>query len=342
MKKHIYLFCLSILILSCTSDNYFIPEDPTLPETDELVTLSFGCGGELINIVNSPMTKGGGSSDDLYLFAFWEHKGGDESQSINWVEYGYIFTDNPSSCIMSFRKNKKYTCDALCIPNGKKLIEHNGNHYGYPFNTPYHEPPVLNKVAYGYHDFMAGFNGCATPKGGNINDLPYNERNSHSFNSIERYFGFKKFMAESDSKIDINLYRMMYSISLNITNFTEGKIILMNKFEISPKDVPFNRVIEMGAPFYMGRIFDEYYGVTNGDFDGCIENYKYDSDFNFQIKYNDKKGNQTMLTDKVIELKRLTNYDISFDLQQVLASDNMGIETNLKNEDITDSGSISL
>lgn len=339
MKKYIYLFCLAILMLSCTSDNYFISEDPTPPETDELVTLSFGCGGELINVVSSPMTKAG-SSNDLYLFAFWEHKGGDENWDTNWQEYGYIFTDNPDACQMSFRKNKKYTCDALCIPNGKNLIAENNGVYGYPFNMPYQEAPTLNKVFYGTYDFSAGFMGCTTPKGSSINALPGNSEYSNQYNSINKYFGFKKFEAKNESKIDINLYRMMYSITLNITNFNSGKIIIWNKIEIKPGEIPFTHVTEMDyLPYYLGRV-PNYTDVT--DYEDFIKSYCCESSSPLKIKYVDKNGNETVLFNKDVERKRLTNYDISFDLEQILASDNMGIETNLKNEDITNSGSILL
>ena len=201
MKKYIYLFCLAILMLSCTSDNYFISEDPTPPETDELVTLSFGCGGELINVVSSPMTKAG-SSNDLYLFVFFEYRGGE-----NWLDYGYIFTDNPSSCQMSFRKNKEYLCNAICVPNGKNLIAYENGIWGYPFKPMPHceEIPVLNKVSYGTTCFDICYS-STTPKGTSV----YSYANENKFNSIDKYFGFKSFTAESDASISINLYRMMF------------------------------------------------------------------------------------------------------------------------------------
>lgn len=340
MKKYIYLFCLSILMLSCTSDNYFIPEDPTPPKTDELVTLSFGCGGELINVVSSPMTKAT-ASNDLYLFAFWEHKGGDENWDTNWQEYGYIFTDNPDACQMSFRKNKKYTCDALCIPNGKNLIAEDNGVYGYPFNMPYQEAPKLNKVFYGTHDFSAGFMGCTTPKGSSINALPGNSEYSNQYNSINKYFGFKKFEAESDANIDINLFRMMYSITLNVTNFTKGKIKYYEKYEIKPSDkIPHTQVLEMDyLPYYFGRI-QNYADVT--DYDNFIKDYCCENWAPLKIIYIDENDNETILFNKNLERKRLTNYDISFDLEQVLASDNMGINTTMQQEDITETESISL
>lgn len=332
MRKYIYLFCLTILVLSCTSDNYFISEDPTPPETDELVALSFGCGGELVNVVSSPMTKAG-SSDDLYLFMFWENN---PEVSQNWTNYGYIFTDNPATCRMSFRKNKTYICNALCVPEGKKVIESCGNHYGYPFNTPYDGFLELNKTYYGQLDLHFSYPGIATPKGCSINALPFNYDKSNEWNSIEQYFGIKKFIAENDAKIDINLYRMMYSITLNITNFTEGKITIFDKYEIKPKDIPYTKIFELSQ---MSN--DIGIQIDAEDYDEFLNNYSYDF-YDLNLKYIDKKGNTTLLYKGGFNIKRLTNYDISFDLEQILANDNMGIETNLQNEDITDSGSISL
>lgn len=338
MNKHL-LKLLSLFLVcafaSC-SDAEMITDSEE--QNEELVTITFSCGGELINVVSSSMTKTG-SSNDLYLFAFWEHKGGDENNDVNWQEYGYIFTDNPGSCQMSFRKNKKYTCDALCIPNGKNLIAEDNGVYGYPFNSPYQGAPVLNKAFYGYHDFMAGFSTITTPKGCSMTALPWNDNYSNQYNSIDKYFGFKKFEAESDANIDINLYRMMYSITLNVTNFTKGKILLYDKIEIKPNEVPFTCILETGTPFYLGRV-QNYADIT--DYDDFIQNYCKDDGDDLKIKYVDKDGNETLLYNNAMEAKRLTNYDISFDLEQVLASDNMGINANLRYEDITNNVPLSL
>jgi len=335
MNNHllkIMSLCLVCVFTSC-SDAEMITNSEE--QNEELVTITFSCGGELVNVVSSPMTKAG-SSDDLYLFVFFEYKGGDKRYVESWLDYGYIFTDNPSSCQMSFRKNKEYLCNAICVPNGKNLIAYENGTWGFPFKPMPHceEIPVLNKVSYGTTCFDICY-GSTTPKGTSV----YSYASENKFNSIDKYFGFKSFTAESDASININLYRMMFSISLNITNFTEGKIKLFEKHYIEPKDIPSSTVMELEPPIYLGRGFD-YSDVS--DYDSLLQCYS-TIYYNFDIiDYIDKNGNTYQILKKDLEIKRITNYEISFDLEQVLASDNMGINANLQNEDITNNEQIPL
>ncbi|MBR4842873.1 MAG: hypothetical protein IK006_07260, partial [Bacteroidaceae bacterium] len=236
MKKSVYLICMAILGVSCTSDNY-VPEENNVSD-EEYVTMSFGYSGELVNVTTSSMTKvtKSGSSDDLFLFTLYEVNG----ENTNEHTYGYLVSDDPESCSMSFLKNRTYICQALCIPNGKTLIakKPNGN-YDYPFVEmgPYAGRSYkLNEPFYGDFAFDQGFLGFCMPS--DLNEEIGNEIQwyDYYYNPVDIYYGAMFFNPEKNTNIVIDFYRMMFSVSLNITNFQSGKIRLLNKYEIHPSD----------------------------------------------------------------------------------------------------------
>ena len=315
MKKFFYLFSLVLLCLSC-SDN-----DSRVQPIPEMVELSFSCSGELVDVVETAMTKAN-TSDDLYLFEFYYW---DEHYA--WLPYGIFFTDNPSAYTVSFLKNKRYACSAICIPNGKNLIAHNGDSYGLPFTNYYNNdnpfPKLNDKVYYGTAGAVFGLDeGLTTPANCNYSILPHDNSNTNLFNSIDKYFGSKVFTAEENVCLEINMFRMMFSISLTVDNFTEGKIVVLDKYILSPNDIPFDKVMELPyMPNATGR---------RGFTDDEIKNFA--PGYTLNIKYVDEDGKTFEILNKTMDIKRLTKYEISFDLNNVLDSYKVGFDTNLQEE----------
>lgn len=319
MKRLIFYLMALFICVSC-SESVFESQP-----TAEMVDISFSCGGELVNVTESPMTKATTCSNDLYVFEFyyWD-------DYYNWLPYACFFTDNPSNYSVSFVKNQKYACSAVCVPNGKNLIAHSGINYGFPFtnywdNQPF--PKFNDKTSYGTAGVSFGVSaGLTTPKGKPHNVKPYDDECTNQWNNIDKYFGSASFIAENDTKISINMFRMMFAIKLSVENFTEGKIVLLDKYYLAPRDLPFDKVIEMEClPNASGR---------RGFTDDEVKSFAPGSTLN--IKYIDKSGAEFTIFNKTIDIQRLTKYDISFDLKEVLEKDKMGIETSFQTEAISD------
>lgn len=226
MRKSILLIAFLALTMACTQNK---PTD-TPQEVEEYVEICFT--PRSVDIEVSPLLSTRGSSDDLYglqIEPVTSNKIGIGSTPVVcWV------TDDLSKSSISLLKNSTYLCALVYVPNGKNLIYKDGDKYGNPFFSLTKSSPTYDFIHYSpNYDINFAKNGASRAK-----DKTDYKHQMNAWNQIDIYHGMALITTTTAEDIQIDLYRMMFGLEINATNFNKGKIVVYSGVAAAGQGAP--------------------------------------------------------------------------------------------------------
>ena len=314
MKKLILIlaiFGLLPLLHSCEKN---IPAD----QPEEYVELGLRLKGVEISI--DSITKGA-SSNDIYCV---EVQKDDEGET-----YAIWVTDDITSQKFKLLKGHKYRFYVMYLPDGKNII-HGDDFAPFLSGMPWICPGLKDGICYGsqYGNPGAG-SGAVRKKGDPESGMP---AAGYFLNDVERYHGYAQVdEAVTNITLDVNLYRQMFALEIQMKNFTEGEIRISsditggvsyvnNIYNITPSDSVFCKTLELPGMPWVGANSEE-----------AVKNYE--SEISFIVDYIAPDGESMTILHYRDYHKRMTKIKIQFDMKEILANVESGITPNVIPED---------
>lgn len=283
----------------------------------------------------SPMTK---SAQVSGLYGVQIRPYGKEY--INNEIHACWLTDNLSSQSFKLKKGTTYYVSVVFVPNGQEVLESNEGIYGPPFmglgSGDYPSPVLGHDIYYGgAANINFASNGTAQRKG---HSSWYQQSNLLS--DVDIYYGGTKITAQKDVNLDINLYRCMFGLQIEVSNLTEGKVhvyeceftnntyaaVRQNNgivYTLTPQESSMDKALEM-----------VYMPFSQAD-EETVKNAESPLIINIDYEYPD--GSVVTLFNKKAIVKRMVKYSFSFDLNEVLETVTGGMGATIQDEDWQDS-----
>ena len=308
---------------SCAGEK--VPDDPALSDDMVSVTLS----ASSFEFITSPMTKSDPVSG-LYGVQIQPRVTG------NTVVHACWLTDNLSSQSFKLKKGTRYTISVVFVPNGQEVLESENGVYGPPFmngsGKNYPSPQLGHDIYYGgtANISSAGW-GTAQKKG---HESWYEQ--SNLLNDVDIYYGGTEIVADKDIDLDINLYRCMFGLQIEVSNLSEGKIHIYENektndtyaavrknngivYTLTPEESSMDKALELvSMPFH--QITDETFMT-------------HESQLSINIDYEYPDGSVITLFKKRAWVKRMVKYSFSFDLNEVLETVAGKVDVTIQDED---------
>ena len=255
--------------------------------------------------------------------------------------------DNLNDAKLKIVKNKKYGVEIVFVPNGKDVIRKTSETtYGNPFlHLGPNKSPEFGKYTYGgIADMNFASYGASQAK---------NKDNcmvqANFGNSIDIYYGGSIVQTDKDTEIDINLYRQMFNLAVEVENLKEGKVactIGVGYAEASSyngyvytcdKDNPnLDVVLELPSMPWNSGFGYSAYTIENDGSPVTLkaysdDYYKYWRTFgkSLQIVYINTENEVFKLIDEQLNFKRMTKYKVTFNLADYIDSVTGTIKTNI-------------
>ena len=245
-------------------------------------------------------------------------------------------TDDLSSQSFKLKKGTTYIISVVFVPGGQEILESEEGVYGAPFmngSGPDFPSPVLGKdICYGGSaNINSASLGVAQKKGKNSW-----YRQSNLLNDVDIYYGGAKITAESDVSLDIDLFRCMFGLQIEVSNLKEGKIHI---YECEYTNSTYGKVLENDGTYYTltpeESSMDMALEMVHMPF-GMYEEesyINYQSPLHINIDYEYPDGSVVTLFKKSAEVMRMVKYSFSFDLEEVLETVSGGMNVTLRDED---------
>lgn len=312
MKRFVAFIALIAFFISCEkrSSN----QDNTID--DEYVNISFAPVD--VEVSESPLcSTRSGNNDDLYGLQILTDSGAPE---VTWV------TDDLSKSSVFLKKNRKYFCCLIYIPNGKNIIYQYGDSYGPPFHTIGSElSPKFDVIHYGagYAMLMARYGGSQTK------DKNNNMIQTNFWNQVDIYYGIKEIDTTKDEEVQVDLYRMMFGLTINTTNFTKGKLVVYScsanqSYQATVDNDGYIYTLTPTTPNLDVQLelvrmpFELYYGPASA-YQNLISQLKtWKCDDTIAIDYINDTGRLTTLVKKSLKTERMKRYTIDIDVEELL------------------------
>ena len=296
--------------------------------------IEIGLNVKVPEVTESPMAKSS-SSNDLYGVEIYEAYNFDSSDFMSkYTEVRVHASGVFSSLDESIRliKNKTYFINILYIPNGKNLIQKEGNGYGMPFG---HLGPD-NAPVYGEYKYGGGYSmnmayaGISQVKGQTDYRIQANMGNE-----VDIYYGGTTVISDVDTDITIDLYRQMCNVVVDVQNLTKGKVHLTagisyqdakeakgHIYTATSETSTIDKIIELQSMPWMGGIGGEN-GFTPYSSE-YYENWYYEAGEFLKLYYEYDNGDIIHLFDipgkanEMMKVKRMTKYSFSFDINDYI------------------------
>lgn len=247
-------------------------------------------------------------------------------------------TDNPSSQSFRLKKGTSYKIHVVYVPNGQDVLESNEGIYGPPFmnrlGKNYPSPVLGHDIYYGGSvNIGSAGTGIAQKKG---HSSWYEQ--SNLLNDVDIYYGGTQITAQKDLSLDINLYRCMFGLQIEVSNLKEGKVHIYESeytnndyaavrrndgivYTLTPEESSMDKALEMvSMPF----------NQVNETDDNIIN---YESPIKINIDYEYPDGSVITLFVKKANVKRMVKYSFAFDLAEVLDTVTGGMGVTIQDEE---------
>lgn len=233
-----------------------------------------------------------------------------------WKEsYACGVFDDLDKLVFKFVKGNRYLIQMTYFPNAKDIVyNYPDGTYGSPFSKLYAltsykvNEPVYSVGPDGgsaYGDMGPGLSvmdGCYQPTADRATQ-------SFSIGTTPRYSGeIEEIMIEEGTQITVPLYLCMMGITLDVDNFTEGKLTMnwaktyMPDWVVTPDD---SHSIQYQIPYnYLYKADGTHY------YDG------FDVGEKIQLFYTNAKGEKYLLATKFLPYKMGVNYVFKFSLSE--------------------------
>lgn len=339
----ICLICSSILLFSCGGSSLVDPDLPDTPEINaDTVEVSVKSA---IHIDSEPLSTRS-STNDLYAIQVWQKVPTTNDIGYSWTEYftyAHGYFDDLSKAVIKLAKRYNYGITIAYIPNGKNLLhQYPDGVYGVPCYNAWGRNGALNELVYGDGFELVNI-GCGASQAKGIDDYMIQ---SNGWSPIERYQGVVvDFNPNTESTINIKLYRMMIGFKLDISDFNEGVVTIRSAhghkyhaYSDGNGRGTLDIIIETETMPTASNI-DHYY--TNQWYgEGDLEYYTnlmlHNGTTQVHISYLNKKGETIDLyRNMYFEYTRNTKYKLSFSLSDAIRNGGISAEV-VKDEEMTE------
>lgn len=312
------------------------PSEPPAPESNIHPDSVIVGVNPIIHIDSEPLSTRV-SNNDLYAVQVWQKIPTTNDVDFSWTEfsiYAHGYFDDLSKAVIKLAKRYNYGFTIAYIPNGKELLhQYPDGVYGAPCYNSYGKNGALNEFVYGDEFQLAHIeSGAAQVKG--IEDWKIQ---SNGWSPIERYQGVVvDFNPNTESTVNIKLYRMMIGFKLDISDFHTGIVTIRgvhgHKYHAYPDgngNGTLDIIIETETMPTASNINHYYENQWHGE--GDIEYYTnlilHNGTTQVHISYENDEGETIELYQNMyFEYTRNTKYKLSFSLSDAIRNGGISAE----------------
>lgn len=326
-----YLVAVAVTVLAFTSCNGELETINQSDLADDTVDITLSASS--FDFQTSPMTKAGLASG-LYGVQIAPYG----KEYINNEIHACWLTENLSDQSFKLKKGTTYYISVVYVPNGKEVLEGEDGVYGPPFmngNGAQNQSPVLGHDIYygGSVNINSASQGVAQRKGRSSWYVK-----SNLLSDVDVYYGCTQITAQNNMSLDINLYRCMFGLQIDVANLTEGKVHI---YECDYTNTSYAAVQRNNGIVYtltpqessMDKALEFVYMPFGRSSEENIKNYKSTIILNIDYEYPD--GTVVTLFHKKADVKRMVKYSFSFDLNDVLDTVTGNTGANIQDEQWT-------
>lgn len=277
MKAAVAMVAMTMSMASCTKEQIVENE----PEKEgRMVEVSLSCGGEILDMGETPMSRAESNEDLYYVQAFRQ----DLEQSA-YVCYAHGLFDNMNDMRIQLNEDDKYIFRATMVEEGKYYVhsEMAGDSiefYYSPFNT------VLNNE----FEYTGSFDIPSITMGytvSGVNDS--GELIAYDRPSQFRYYGeSKEYTPINGGLVKIDMARTTFAANIEVENLKEGESLYVS-IEGAPGFVISYPETQAVFPFAFKYVADAFYNdyLIDGSFgldyveNVLVEIYRIDAEGNF-------------------------------------------------------------
>lgn len=221
MKKiYILMIAFAISFISCSDEQQEEQVTPTSPKT---YTVSLGLKGEILDVIQTPLTRSG-ENNDLYGIQVYSTTKETNNQ-YDYSPYAYGLFDDINNISITLLDGYYYRFVCTMVVDGKDKVYHDDlMKYGTPFylnNNSYNYTFLTNKLEYSTLDEMYNL----YQGGGYISNKHY------SYYNTDRYYGeISSFQAIKNCIINIEMKRTVFGVKFSAEGLSEGKLKIAMKY----------------------------------------------------------------------------------------------------------------
>lgn len=312
------------------------PSEPPAPESNIHPDSVIVGVNPIIHIDSEPLSTRS-SINDLYAIQVWQQVPSTNEVGFSWTEcftYAHGYFDDLSKAVIKLAKKYKYGITIAYIPDGKNLLhQYPDGVYGAPCYNAFGVNGALNELVYG-----DGFALMHIDSGGTqVKGIDDYRIQSNGWSPIERYQGVVvDFDPNTESTINIKLYRMMMGFKLNISDFNTGVVtirgMLGHQYHAYPDgngNGTLDIVIETDVMPTSANILWAYEQQMYGEYD--LEYYTnlllHNNTTQVHISYRNEEGETIELYRNLyFEYTRNTKYKLSFSLSDAIRNGGIAAE----------------
>lgn len=208
------MIAFAMLFVSCSNE---LQEEQSTPKT---YTVSLGVKGEILDVIQTPLTKSG-ENNNLYGIQVYSTNTPDDNYS--YSPYAYGLFDDISNISITLLDGYYYRFVCTMVLNGKNILQHNEGKYNYPFCnfSGYGGTSIENRFKITTQAGLSGLEGGYT----------YLTANWYNRPNTDRYYGvISGFQPTANSTINIEMKRTVFGVKFIAAGLTEGNLkIVMNE-----------------------------------------------------------------------------------------------------------------
>lgn len=207
------MIAFAMLFVSCSNE---LQEEQSTPKT---YTVSLGVKGEILDVIQTPLTKSG-ENNNLYGIQVYSTNTPDDNNS--YSPYAYGLFDDISNISITLLDGYYYRFVCTMVLNGKNILRHNVGKYYYPFfNFSDGGTSIENGFKITTQTRLYDLEGGCT----SLAAKEYYRPNT------DRYYGeILGFQPTTNSTINIEMKRTVFGVKFIAAGLTEGNLkIVMNE-----------------------------------------------------------------------------------------------------------------
>ena len=319
MRNFIILAACMLIFAACNKEGLIPPSND-----EDMVEVSFNFAGDYVSIDEEPLTRALAPNAKTYYAlqiytADTVYMHGNPMASTHAYAHGLF--DNISSIRISLPKKKKFLVEALIIKEREDTVFHDKGHYYDPFEGDNNKPITVT------NHFVD-----SSPLGGrgigiSGKTVQYGIDSYGSMAMVDRYCGFQRFDLSGNHNININMERYACAFTYIVTPPIDGVIRVKIGNRISyrvdaggvnqtKKQVIYSAPIEYCSP---------------------VDNKKPEQSCDINLFIEWERGDESLKSyteERVINVKRKTNYNININMNSRDSESNFGF--NYETDSFTD------
>lgn len=221
-KIYILMIAFAISFISCSNEQQEEQVTPTSPKT---YTVSLGLKGEILDVIQTPLTRSG-ENNDLYGIQVYSTTKETNNQ-YDYSPYAYGLFDDINNVSITLLDGYYYRIICTMLVNGKDIVQNNSSmEYYYPF--------AYNENGYRRYTLLSNsfsYNTSIEFDGLNFGLCYFQDGNYYYYPNTDRYYGeISGFQPTAKSTINIEMKRTVFGVKFIAEGLTEGKIKIVMSY----------------------------------------------------------------------------------------------------------------